>query len=69
MKRTPGNEFFAKFGEQRSPRLRSAQAHYVAGLGYLGLGDKVKAKVEFQKAVELNGYLLEARTRLEGMTE
>ncbi|QOY91092.1 DUF5107 domain-containing protein [Paludibaculum fermentans] len=69
MQRTPGNEFFAKFGEQRSPRLRSAQAHYVAGLGHLGLGDKVKAKAEFQKAVELNGYLLEARARLEGMTE
>lgn len=69
MQRSPGSEFFAKFGEQRSPRLRAAQAHYVAGLGQLGLGDTAKAKAEFQKAVELNGYLLDARTRLETVTQ
>lgn len=69
MQRTQGSEFFAKFGEQRSPRLRSAQAHYVAGLGQSGLGDTAKANAEFQKAVELNAYLLDARTRLETVTQ
>jgi tetratricopeptide (TPR) repeat protein len=64
-----GNEFFAKFGEQRSPRMRSAQAHYVAGLAELGLGQGVKAKAEFQKALELNTYLLDARTRVQGMKQ
>ena len=60
-----GTEFFAKFGERRSPRARAAQAHYVAGLGMLGLNEPAKARAEFAKAVELNPYLLDARARME----
>jgi tetratricopeptide (TPR) repeat protein len=30
-----------------SPRVRSATAHYITGLGYAGLGDKEKARQEF----------------------
>ncbi|HEY3444309.1 MAG TPA: DUF5107 domain-containing protein [Paludibaculum sp.] len=59
-----GQEFFAKFGERQSPRARLAMAHYVGGLAAQGAGDNVKARAEFQKAVALNAYLLDARTRL-----
>ena len=61
------SEFFAKFGEARSPRLRAAQAHYVAGLGHLGLKATPQAKSEFTQALQLNPYLLEAKTRLEDL--
>ena len=39
--------------EQRS-RARLAQARFVAGLGYLGLGDKEKARQELARALEIN---------------
>jgi tetratricopeptide (TPR) repeat protein len=39
--------------EQRS-RARLGQAHFVAGLGYLGLGDKEKARQELARALEIN---------------
>jgi tetratricopeptide (TPR) repeat protein len=39
--------------EQR-PRARLGQAHFVAGLGYLRLGDKEKAKQEFIRALEIH---------------
>jgi tetratricopeptide (TPR) repeat protein len=61
------NQFFAKFGEARSPRLRAAQAHYVAGLGHLGLKSTAQARSEFTKAIELNPYLLEARSRIQDL--
>jgi len=63
-RRDDGTEFFAKFGEQRSPRLRAAQAHYVAGLAALGLGDREAALKELRQAVELNRYLVAARAQL-----
>jgi tetratricopeptide (TPR) repeat protein len=51
---TADMDFFAKFGERQSAVNRRAQARYLLGLSYLGLGDKVKAKSEFEKAMELN---------------
>ncbi len=51
-------------GAGQSPRLRSANAHYMIGLGYLGLGDAVKAKAELAQAVEISPDLLGARTAL-----
>jgi hypothetical protein len=39
-------------------------AHYVAALGELGIGNTSKAKSELTLEVELNPYLLDARTRL-----
>jgi tetratricopeptide (TPR) repeat protein len=47
-------DFFAKFGEKQSATNRTAQAHYLLGLSFFGRGDKVKAKSEFTKALELN---------------
>jgi tetratricopeptide (TPR) repeat protein len=51
-------------GGSQSPRLRSANAHYAIGLGYLGLGDAAKAKTELSQAVETSPDLLGARTAL-----
>ena len=54
-------------GGPQSPRFRSANAHYAIGLGYLGLGDAVKAKAELSQAVETSPDLLGARTALAGL--
>jgi tetratricopeptide (TPR) repeat protein len=51
-------------GQPQSPRLRSADAHYSIGLGYLGLGDAAKAKAELSQAVQTSPDLLGARTAL-----
>ena len=51
-------------GGLQSPRLRTANAHYSMGLGYLGLGDAAKAKSELSQAVETSPDLLGARTAL-----
>jgi tetratricopeptide (TPR) repeat protein len=51
-------------GAGQSSRLRSANAHYMIGLGYLGLGDTAKAKAELAQAVEISPDLLGARTAL-----
>jgi tetratricopeptide (TPR) repeat protein len=51
-------------GGAQSPRLRTANAHYSIGLGYLGLGDAAKAKTELSQAVETSPDLLGARTAL-----
>jgi tetratricopeptide (TPR) repeat protein len=64
LKESAAIDYFAKFGERQSRRNRMAQAHYVVGLGYLGLEEKAKAREEFQEALGLNAYHLEARTRL-----
>ena len=48
----------------QSLRLRSANAHYMIGLGYLGLGDTARAKGELAQAVETSPDLLGARTAL-----
>jgi len=51
-------------GARQSPHLRSANTHYMIGLGYLGLGDAAKAKAELAQAVEISPDLLGARTAL-----
>jgi len=57
-------DFFAKFGEQQSQRSRLAYAHYMAGLGYLGLNEKDKARQEFNQALEASPDNLGAKTML-----
>lgn len=47
-------DFFAKFGERGSRDTRRARAHLIAGLGYYGKGDTDLAKIELQKAQELD---------------
>ena len=58
-------DFFMKFGERQARSTRLAQAHYLAGLGALGKGDKASAKGSFEKAIELNPNHLWAHTLLE----
>jgi tetratricopeptide (TPR) repeat protein len=54
----------ARRGRQQSPRVRLAEAHYITGLGYLGLNEPEKAKTELGKAVEFSPDLLGARVAL-----
>jgi tetratricopeptide (TPR) repeat protein len=55
MLKNPGShDFFAKFGERQSPKTRRATAHYIIGLGYLGNGEKGKAKDEFEQSLSLD---------------
>jgi tetratricopeptide (TPR) repeat protein len=56
-------------GAGQSPRLRSANAHYMIGLGYLGLGDPARAKAELAQAVELSPDLLGAHTALAALKQ
>ncbi|MGB7759532.1 MAG: DUF5107 domain-containing protein [Bryobacteraceae bacterium] len=51
-------------GRGFSQRVRTANAHYLAGLGYLGLEDRAQAKAELSQAVQLSPDLLGARTAL-----
>ena len=51
-------------GRAVSPRARTANAHYLAGLGYLGLNNQAQAKAELSQAVQISPDLLGARTAL-----
>lgn len=63
---TQGSEvdFFAKFGEKESAAVQQSNAHLLKGLGYKGLGEKVKAEVSLRKALELSVSNLWARVEL-----
>ncbi len=47
-------DFFAKFGEQQTPEVQEASAHYILGLGCLGKGKRSEARSEFEKTVALD---------------
>ena len=47
-----------------SPRMRTATTHYVAGLGYAGLGEKDKAREEFSAALAASPDHLGAKLAL-----
>jgi tetratricopeptide (TPR) repeat protein len=57
-------DYFAKFGEKTSERVRQANAHYLIGLGQLGLGRRSEAEAAFQKALELHPAHLGSTTAL-----
>jgi tetratricopeptide (TPR) repeat protein len=56
--------FFAKFGERQAHNIRTANTHYMLGLGYLGKGIQAKAKAQFEEALKLNINHLWARVHL-----
>jgi len=56
-----GISFFAKFGDLTTDEIRKSNAHYLVGLGYLGLEDKARARAEFDQAARLDIYNLWAR--------
>jgi tetratricopeptide (TPR) repeat protein len=64
---SPSIDFFAKFGEKQSVKIQQAHAHYLLGLGYLGLGKRTEAKTEFQKAIELNINHTDAQRQLSNL--
>lgn len=49
---------------QQSPRINAATAHYIAGLGYAGLGNKEKAREEFNAALAATPSYLNAKIAL-----
>ncbi len=53
-----------KAGPDLSARERRALAHYITGLGYLGLKDQAGAKAELSQAVQTDPGLAEARAAL-----
>lgn len=57
-------DYFAKFGDRQPERVRKANAHYIAGLGYLGLGRNTAAQSEFQKALKWHPAHLGANQQL-----
>ena len=62
--KAPPSDPAAVTGPMQPERIRAASAHYVSGLGYLGLEDKVKAKRELTEAVRLSPDLAGARAVL-----
>jgi tetratricopeptide (TPR) repeat protein len=61
-------DFFAKFGDAASENSRRAQAHYIRGLGHLGLGEKAEAQREFGEALQLNPAHTNAKVELAGLS-
>ncbi|MFB0553516.1 MAG: DUF5107 domain-containing protein [Phycisphaerae bacterium] len=60
----PDVTFFTKFGERQAHNIRTANIHYMLGLGYLGKGNEAKAKAQFEEALKLNINHLWARVHL-----
>lgn len=59
---SPEIDSSTKFDEQSSQRTRLAMAHYVAGLGYLGLNEREKADRELTEALQVRPDHLGAKT-------
>jgi hypothetical protein len=57
-------DFFTSFSERDSVRSRKAMAHYVCGLGRLGLGEKQPAADQFARALETSPDHLGAKNAL-----
>jgi tetratricopeptide (TPR) repeat protein len=51
---TADNSAYTQFEGRRTNVAQQVTNHYMAGLGYMGLGDKAKASAEFKQALELN---------------
>jgi tetratricopeptide (TPR) repeat protein len=60
-------DYFSSYGRQDSGRSRVADAHYIAGLGHLGLGAVSEARAAFGKALLVSPDHLGARLALDGM--
>ena len=61
-----GNKDYQFISARRLPSLDDqALPHYLSGLGYLGLGDKVKAREEFNAALALSPDYLNAKIALD----
>jgi tetratricopeptide (TPR) repeat protein len=54
-------DYFAKFGERQSDRVRQANAHHLIALGKSGLGEQANAETHIRQALELHPAHLGAR--------
>lgn len=61
------SDFFRQFEGSGSADMRMAEKHFLAGLAFLGLENKMQAKKEFQAALELNPTLVWARIHLKDL--
>ena len=61
---TTGMDFFAKFGDRMTKETRKATAHYLIGLGKLGLDQTEEARAEFEKAAALDINHVWSRAKL-----
>lgn len=62
-----GSDFFRQFEGGRSFDMQIAAKHYLAGLAFLGLGNKIQAQKEFKAALERDPGHVWARTYLEDL--
>ena len=60
----PEVDEFAKFGERVSRNVSDARGHYIAGLGYRGIGNSAKARSEFDQALKLDVNQMWAKYQL-----
>ncbi len=64
---TTDNSAYTQFEGRRTSVTQQVINHYMAGLGYMGLGDKAKASAEFKKALELNPGHIWSQTYLNSL--
>jgi tetratricopeptide (TPR) repeat protein len=64
---TADNSANTQFEGRRTSVAQQVTNHYMAGLGYMGLGDKAKAAVEFKQALELNPGHIWSQTYLNSL--
>lgn len=69
LRQSEAADYFAKFGEKTSERVRQANAHYLAGLGKAGLGDQAAASEQYRRALELHPAHLGANQMLPSVTQ
>ena len=61
------NSANTQFGGRRNSLTQQVTNHYMAGLGYMGLGDKEKAAAEFKQVLELNPGHIWSQTYLNSL--
>ncbi len=61
------NVFFTQFEGGQSGEVRVALNHYLAGLAYEGLGDKVKAKSEYAETLKINPGHIWSKVHMESL--
>ena len=66
---TADNSAYTQFEGRRTSIAQQVTDHYMAGLGYMGLGDKAKATAEFKQALELNPGHIWSQTYLNSLQQ
>lgn len=61
------NAFFTQFEGGQTAETRLALNHYLAGLAYEGLGDKIKAKAEFSETLKINPGHIWSKVHLDSL--